>query len=38
MKEKRGVHSLAAFAALGRSVICGLAEGDVRAANDVGLC
>lgn len=38
VKEKRGVHSLAAFAALGRSVVCRLAEGDIRAANDVGLC
>jgi hypothetical protein len=38
VKEKRGVHSLAAFAALGRSVVCGLAEGDIRAANYVGLC
>ena len=38
VSEKRGVHSLAAFAALGCCVICGLAERDICAADDVGLC
>jgi hypothetical protein len=37
VKEKR-VLVLAAFAAFGCAVVCGLAEGDVRAGTDVGLC
>lgn len=38
MWKKRVLRPLAAFAALGCAVICGLAERDVRAGTDVGLC
>ena len=37
MKEKGVLRPLAAFAAFGCAVVCGLAERDVRAGTDVGL-